>query len=65
MSFNEIKCHVNISLGLVGGCIPCIPPVSAPGLKTPRRFCKIDQMNYENSPQPIWLCTQYSLRCQN
>jgi len=20
------KCHVNISLGLVGGCIPCIPP---------------------------------------
>jgi len=26
MSFNEIKCHVNSSLGLVGGCIPCIPP---------------------------------------
>jgi len=26
MSFNEIKCHVNTSLGLVGGCIPCIPP---------------------------------------
>jgi len=24
--FNEIKCHVNTSLGLVGGCIPCIPP---------------------------------------
>jgi len=22
MSFNEIKCHVNTSLGLVGGCIP-------------------------------------------
>ena len=32
MIFNEIKCHVNISLGLVGACIPCIPPpVSAPG----------------------------------
>ena len=30
MIFNEIKCHVNTSLGLVGGCIPCIPPVSAP-----------------------------------
>jgi len=26
-------------------------------LKTPRRFCKNDQMNYENLPQPIWLCT--------
>jgi len=31
MNFNEIKWHVNTSLGLVGGCIPCIPPVSAPG----------------------------------
>jgi len=30
MIFNEIKCHVNTSLGLVGGCTPCIPPVSAP-----------------------------------
>jgi len=30
MIFNEIKCHVNTSLDLVGGCIPCIPPVSAP-----------------------------------
>jgi len=26
MIFNEIKCHVNTSLGLMGGCIPCIPP---------------------------------------
>jgi len=25
MIFNEIKCHVNTCLGLVGGCIPCIP----------------------------------------
>jgi len=25
MIFNEIKCHVNTSLGLVGECIPCIP----------------------------------------
>ena len=33
MTFNEIKCHVNTFLGLVGGCIPCIPPpVSAPGV---------------------------------
>jgi len=24
MIFNEIKCHVNTSLGLVGGCIPCV-----------------------------------------
>jgi len=31
MIFNEIKRHVNTSIGLVGGCIPCIPPVSAPG----------------------------------
>jgi len=30
MSFNEIKCHVNTSLGLVGGMLPCTPPVSAP-----------------------------------
>jgi len=22
MIFNEIKCHVNTSFGLVGGCIP-------------------------------------------
>ena len=33
MIFNEIKCHVNTSLGLVEGCIPCIPPVSAPASK--------------------------------
>jgi len=26
MILNEIKCHVNTSLGLVGGCIPCFPP---------------------------------------
>jgi len=26
MIFNEIKCHVSASLGLVGGCTPCIPP---------------------------------------
>jgi len=25
MIFNEIKCHVNTSFGLVGGCIPCTP----------------------------------------
>jgi len=31
MIFIEIKCHVNPSLGLVEGWIPCIPPVSAPG----------------------------------
>ena len=35
MIFNEIKCHVNTSLGLVGGCIPWIPhpPVSAPAAR--------------------------------
>jgi len=27
MIFNETKCHVKTSLGLVGGCIPCIPPL--------------------------------------
>jgi len=26
MILNEIKCHVNTFLGLVGGCIPYIPP---------------------------------------
>jgi len=26
MIFNEIKCHVNTSLGLLGGFIPCITP---------------------------------------
>jgi len=31
MIFNEIKCHVNTTLGLVGGSIPCILPVSGPG----------------------------------
>jgi len=30
MNFNEIKCHVNISLGLVGGMHALHPPVSAP-----------------------------------
>jgi len=31
MIFNEIKCHVNTSLGLVGGMHPLHPlPVSAP-----------------------------------
>jgi len=24
MILNEIKCHVNNSLGVVGGCIPCV-----------------------------------------
>jgi len=33
MTFNEIKFRINTSLGLMGGCIPCIPPVSVPGLK--------------------------------
>jgi len=28
MIFNEIKCYVNTSLGLVGGMHACIPPVS-------------------------------------
>jgi len=35
MIFNEIKCRVNTFLGLVGGCIPCIPPVSAPATVQP------------------------------
>ena len=35
MIFNEIKCHVRTSLGLLG-MHPCIPPVSAPG----RQGCK-------------------------
>jgi len=30
MISNEIKCHVNTFLGLVGGCIPCIPPCVRP-----------------------------------
>jgi len=30
MTFNEINCHVNTSLGLVGGCIHASPLVSAP-----------------------------------
>jgi len=29
-------------------------------IRTPRRFCEIDQINYENAPQQIWLCTQMS-----
>jgi len=32
MIFNEVKSHVNASLGLVGGMYPLhTPPVSAPG----------------------------------
>jgi len=31
MIFNKIKCHVNTSLGLVGGMHPLHAPVSAPG----------------------------------
>jgi len=27
MIFNEIKCHVNTTLGLVGGCIPHVQPL--------------------------------------
>jgi len=30
MIFNEIKCQVKTSLGLVGGVSPASPPVSAP-----------------------------------
>jgi len=40
MIFNEIECHVNTCLGLVGGCIPCIPPVSAPGSRPQDSACK-------------------------
>ena len=29
MIFNEIKCHINTSTGLVGGCILCTPCVRA------------------------------------
>jgi len=35
MIFNEIKCHFTTSLGLVGGCILCIPSVSAPEYNIP------------------------------
>jgi len=34
-------------------------------VKTPCRFKKIEQINNENSPQQIQLCTQCSLRSQN
>jgi len=34
-------------------------------IRTSRRFCNFDRMNYENLPQPIWICGQYSLRRQN
>jgi len=33
MIFNEIKCHVNTSLGLEGNASPASPSVSAPGGK--------------------------------
>jgi len=37
MIFNEIKYHVNTSLGLVGGYIPCIPPLCPRLLVFPAR----------------------------
>jgi len=33
MIFNEIKCHINTSFGLVGDASPA-PPVLAPGCKS-------------------------------
>jgi len=42
MIFNEIKCHVNTSLGLVGGMHPLhSPPVSAPGDPCPRVWISV------------------------
>jgi len=45
MILNEIKCHVNTSLGLVGGCILCIPPCVRAWLQLPvtikRCFLKV------------------------
>ena len=38
MIFNEIKCYVNTSLGLVGGCIPCIPPLCPRLTAVPLRY---------------------------
>jgi len=49
MILNEIKCYVNTSLGLVEGCIPCIPPVSAPAANTYSVMC-----------YPLWLRILYS-----
>jgi len=40
MISNEIKCHVNICLGLVGGCIPCIP--LCPRLSTRRKGVHVE-----------------------
>ena len=34
-------------------------------IRTTRRPKKVEQMNFEKSPQQIWLRTQHSLRCQN
>ena len=39
MIINEIKCLVNISLGLVGGCIPCIPPCVRACSQRPLMIC--------------------------
>ena len=35
MIFNEFNSHVNTSLGLVGECIPCIPPCVLAWLRIP------------------------------
>ena len=61
MIFNEIECHVNTSLGLVGERIPCNPPPSV-------RACIPVFHIYQNSTIPkvithsstrLWLAIQY------
>jgi len=41
MIFNELKCRVNTSLGLVGGYIPCIPPCVRACVSCDNDLCNI------------------------
>jgi len=45
MIFNEIKCHVNTSLDLVGGCIPCIPICVRACSHCLKQFCESVQLS--------------------
>jgi len=48
MSFNEIKCHVNTSLGLVGGASPESPPCV--------RACLLGMAHETLSASGLYLC---------
>jgi len=62
MIFNEIKCRVSTSLGLVGGWIPCIPHCVCACLQT---ACKFFRVTFQQKGLLSWRQTMLFLASLN